>query len=464
MGQSVLDAMDQTGEFLSKHKKKIMLTAAAAYCYKNPDKCNPETVGKFMAKGVKPIGKALGEGAVEGASEELERQVKRVANGLSKEDIDCFKQKFGLQNANPVEVVLRALVLKKRIKTQGSFEGYASVLGLPVHKLSGVVEEALTFIHDECRKFYEGKYMKGLINYDYVSNNEGFREAIFQHMAQDKQLSQSDYLTLKRWYNGATKDDQGRVQSAPPESTDHLMKTVFGVTRFGGGADSAKTRLTYVIYEVLELLKNFDELNVSKLRQAQGIFNEAIPPKATEQETFQFYDGLNFSYYNDVLDKMIAYLNEGNQTELKEWHEALIEQLYEDLTEHSGELWKKVGSGAGILQDFKKVVKNLPVHTLAKIAGAILGAGLTLKAIAQIPAEGYVEINAMQDYIKKNRGASLSDYAKSGKAGPLDKGHERYMGTQWQIYWKIATALLTINRDGIKMNPKIAFALQKLRI
>ena len=68
----------------------------------------------------------------------------------------------------------------------------------------------------------------------------------------------------------------------------------------------------------------------------------------------------------------------------------------------------------------------------------------------------------MQDYIRKNPEGSLSDYAKSGEAGNLNEGHERYMGKEWQVYWQIATALTTLPFK-IKLSPQIAFALERFR-
>ena len=359
IGQGILDKMDEAGEFLTKHQKKIILAATIIYCRKNPDKCTPEYIGEY----IDDISRKRARAPVQGVAEEVKEQLgvkelrEAVSNAVSnipKEDLDCAKKKIGITDStNNVEAFFSILAFLKGELVRGKYQGYAQTLGIPIGQVSGAIQDAVKYIHDACREIYEDKYLKALINYDYVSSKEPYREAIFARLSQDQPLSQSEYLALQKWYNAATKDNQGRVKSALPESTDKLMKEVYGV----GGV-------------------SFDSI-------------------------------------------------------------------------------KKFGT---------KLVKKLPnPKTLAAIAGAIIGAGLTIDAIASIPAEGYVEINAMQEYMKKNRGASLLDYAKSGEAGSLSEGHERYMKNEWRRYWQIATVLLTINPNGIKMNPQIAMLLQKFR-
>lgn len=354
IGQGVLDKMDEAGEFVTKHQKKIILTALILYCRKNPDKCTPEYIGKY----IDDISSKRARAPIRGIAEEVKEQIgvkdlrEAVSNAVSKipkEDLKCAMVRIGItEQTNKVEAFFSILAFLRGEKVRGQYQGYAQTLGIPLGQVSGAIQNAVKYIYDACKEIYEPIYMKALRNYHYVSSNEKYRDAVFARESQAKPLSKSEYLALQKWYNGATKDDNGLVTSAPPESTDRLMKEVFVVGGFS----------------------------------------------------------------------------------------------FEDV--------KEFGT---------TVVKNLPSpDTLLKIAGAIIGAGLTLKAIAEIPAEGYVEINAMQDYIRKNRGASLLDYAMSGEAGPLNEGHERYLSNQWKGYWAIATVLAPF---GMKLSPKIAFALQK---
>ena len=357
IGQGVLDKMDEAGEFLTKHQKKIILVGLILYCRKNPGKCTPEYIGKY----IDDISTKRTMAPLRGVAEEVKDQlgvkdikglVKKAIANIPKRDLECAMRRIGItEQTNKIEAFFNILAFVSGEKIRGQYQGYAQLMGIPVGQVTGAIQNAVNYIYDACRELYEPIYMKALRNYEYVSSKEPYREAIFARESDPtKPLSQSEYMALQRWYNSATKDENEMVISAPPDSTNRLMKEVFAV------------------------------------------------------------GGLSFK----------------------------------DVKEFA-----------------TKVVENLPsADKMLKIAGAIIGAGLTLTAIAQIPPEGYIEINFMQDYIRKNPGASLSDYAKSGKAGNLDEGHERYMGTQWQIYWTIATVVAPF---GIKLSPKIGFALQKLR-
>lgn len=110
---------------------------------------------------------------------------------------------------------------------------------------------------------------------------------------------------------------------------------------------------------------------------------------------------------------------------------------------------------------FKRVFRGKKVLNVgAKVAASLAAAGLTVAAVAQIPPEGHIEINAMQDYMRKNPGASLSDYAKTAAGNTTNVSYKRYMTGSWKTYWKIATVLKPFK---IKMSPRIAFFLQRLR-
>ena len=89
--------MDEAGEFLTKHQKKIILAALIIYCRKNPDKCTPEYIGEY----IDDISRKRARAPVQGVAEEVKEQLgvkelrEAVSNAVSnipKEDLNCAKK------------------------------------------------------------------------------------------------------------------------------------------------------------------------------------------------------------------------------------------------------------------------------------------------------------------------------------------------------------------------------------
>lgn len=112
----------------------------------------------------------------------------------------------------------------------------------------------------------------------------------------------------------------------------------------------------------------------------------------------------------------------------------------------------------------RQKVRMAKMAAMTRVIGkALVAAGVGVAALAQMKAEGFVEINHMIDWIREN-GGSHEDYAKSGAAGPLGKTrvYTQYINSESKLYWRIASILAKLPIK-VHIPPQIAQHLEALR-